>query len=61
MFFYLILAIGFDLIPWWGKLLIVIGLCAIVYFSVWIFLVPFMKKKVESILLILVNINLEAN
>ena len=40
--------LGFDKIPWWGKLIIIIGLSVIVYLSIWLIMVPFMKKKVES-------------
>jgi len=42
--------LGIDKIPWWGKLILIFGISVIVYLSIWLVLVPFMKKKVEKTL-----------
>jgi len=43
-----ILVLGFDKIPWWGKVIMSLAIAIIVYLSVWLVMVPFMKKKIES-------------
>jgi sodium-dependent phosphate transporter len=43
-------SIGFTGLSWWIKLIMVIVLCCAVYFLVWFFLIPFMRKKVEKTL-----------
>jgi len=40
--------LGFDKIPWWGKLIMSVGISILVYLSVWLIICPFMKKKVEK-------------
>jgi len=40
--------LGFDKIPWWGKVIMVVGISVLVYLGIWLILVPFMKKKVEK-------------
>ena len=40
--------LGFDFIPAWGKILIVVVISGLVYLGVWLIVVPYMKKKIES-------------
>lgn len=40
--------LGFDRIPWWGKLIMSVGISGLVYLSVWLMVCPFMKKKIEK-------------
>ena len=35
-----------DLVPWWGKLIIILGVSVIVYVTVLFLLVPYMSKKI---------------
>ena len=46
--FNLIKVLGFDKIPDWGKLIMILAISLIVYLSIWLILCPYMKKKVES-------------
>uniref|UniRef100_A0A8C1KQE6 Phosphate transporter n=1 Tax=Cyprinus carpio TaxID=7962 RepID=A0A8C1KQE6_CYPCA len=39
--------LGFDKLPWWGVLLISIGLALIIAFIVWFVVCPRLKKKIE--------------
>ncbi len=37
--------LGLNLISWWVKLIIVAGVCVLVYLIVWLIVAPFFKKK----------------
>lgn len=39
--------LGFDKLPWWGVLLISIGLALIIALIVWFAVCPRLKKKIE--------------
>lgn len=39
--------LGFDKIPWWGKMIMTVSISVIVYLSIWLILVPVMKKKIQ--------------
>lgn len=40
--------LGFNKIPGWGKLIMIICICLIVYLSVWLILCPHMEKKIKK-------------
>lgn len=49
--------LGFDKLPWWGVLLISIGLALVIAIIVWFAVCPRLKKKIECKYLSLVCVN----
>ncbi len=49
--------LGFDNLPWWGVLLISVGLALVIAIVVWFVVCPRLKKKIECKYLSLVCVN----
>ena len=42
--------LGLDLVPWWGKLIIIGVVSVVVYMTVWLIVAPFLREKITPTL-----------